>query len=191
MFEELEKQLQKQIRLSPEAFDLVRRHFVPKKIRKKQFLLHQGDICSQLAFVEKGTLFSYSTTEKGATNVVQFAFEGWWMADLYSFFTREPSKLTIEALEHCELLILRNDNFQPLLDEVPAMESYFRILYQNAYVALQRRIEATIGLSAEERYKRLLDEDAHLLLRVPQHLIASFLGVTPETLSRIRKQIGS
>lgn len=191
MFQELEKQLKSQIAISTQDFDNIKRHFVPKKIRKKQSLLHHGDHCNQLAFVEKGALFSYSTTEKGATNVVQFAFEGWWMADLYSFFTQEPSQLTIEAMEDSELLILRAENFQPLLDDVPAMESYFRILYQNAYVALQRRIEATIGLSAEDRYKRFLEEDGQLMLRVPQHLIASFLGVTPETLSRIRRQIVS
>lgn len=189
MFTELEKQLKKQGAIGPDDLEKVKRHFVPKKIRKKQFLLEQGDVCTRLAFVEKGGLFSYSTTEKGTTNVVQFAFEGWWMADLYSFLTHQPSKLTIEALEESELLILRADNFQPLLADVPSMESYFRILYQNAYVALQRRVEATIGLSAEERYKRFMEEDAHLLLRVPQHLIASFLGVTPETLSRIRKQV--
>lgn len=187
MFTELERQLEKHVTINAADFEIVKRHFVPKKIRRKQFLLDQGEICTSLAFVEKGALFSYSTTEKGTTNVVQFAFEAWWMADLYSFFTEEPSQLTIEALEDSELLILRADNFQSLLSEVPSLESYFRILYQNAYVALQRRIEATIGLSAEDRYKRLMAEDPHLLLRVPQHLIASFLGVTPETLSRIRR----
>lgn len=191
MFTELEKQLKKQITISSQDFENVKRHFVPKKVRKKQYLLDPGERSNQLAFVEKGALFSYSTTEKGASNVVQFAFEGWWMADLYSFFTQEPSQLTIEAMEESELLILRAENFQPLLDDVPAMESYFRILYQNAYVALQRRIEATIGLSAEDRYKRFLEEDGQLMLRVPQHLIASFLGVTPETLSRIRRQVVS
>lgn len=189
MFTELEQQIKKHVTLGPGDFDKIKRHFVPKKIRKKQYLLEHGEVCNRLAFVEKGALFSYSTSEKGNTNVVQFAFESWWMADLYSFFTEEPSQLTIEALEESELFILRSDNFQPLLDDVPAMETYFRVLYQNAYVALQRRIEATIGLSAEERYKRFMEEDGRLLLRVPQHLIASFLGVTPETLSRIRRQI--
>lgn len=189
MFTVLEKEIKKHVTVSPEDFEKVKRHFVPKKVRKKQFLLEPGEIASQLAFVEKGALYSYSISEKGSVNVVQFAFEAWWMADLYSFFTQEPSKLMIEALEDSELLVLRADNFQPLLHDAPALESYFRILYQNAYVALQRRIEATIGLSAEERYKHFADEEKHILQRVPQHLIASFLGVTPETLSRIRRQI--
>ncbi len=189
MFSELKKNLGQQISLTDDEFERVRRYFVPKKLRRRQFLLELGDVCTRMAFVSKGALFSYSTTEKGSINVVQFAFESWWMADLYSFFTQEPSKLTIEALEDCELLLLKADRLEPLLAEVPAVESYLRILYQNAYVALQRRMEETIGLTAEQRYTRFLERDGQLLLRVPQHLIASYLGVTPETLSRIRKQV--
>lgn len=189
MFSELEKNLGQHIVLTADEFDRVKRHFVPKKLRRKQFLLEQGDVCTRMAFVTKGALISYSTSEKGSINVVQFAFESWWMADLYSFFTQEPSKLNIEALEDCELLLLKTDQLEPLLAEVPAVESYLRILYQNAYVALQRRVEETIGLTAEQRYIRFMERDGHLLLRVPQHLIASYLGVTPETLSRIRKQV--
>lgn len=189
MFAELENNLKKYIPISPEDFERVKRHFVPKKLRRRQFLLEAGDNCTRMAFVEKGALYSYSTTEKGSVNVVQFAFESWWMSDLYSFFTQEPSKLTIEALEDAELLILKADRLQPLLAEVPVMETYLRILYQNAYVAMQRRIEETIGLTAEQRYLRFMERDAHLLLRVPQHLVASYIGVTPETLSRIRKQV--
>lgn len=188
MYRELENNLTQYVALGVDDFERVKRHFVPKKLRKKHWLLEQGEVCTRLAFVERGALYSYSTTEKGATNVVQFAFESYWMADLYSFFTQEPSKLTIEALEDTELLLLKTDRLEPLLKEVPLMDSYFRILYQNAYVALQRRMEETIGLTAEQRYLRFMDRDKHLLLRVPQHLIASYLGITPETLSRIRRQ---
>ena len=189
MFSELEKNFRQQIALTDDEFDRVTRHFVPKKLRRRQLLLEPGDVCTRMAFVTKGALYAYSTTEKGSINVVQFAFESWWMADLYSFFTQEPTKLTIEALEDCQLLLLKTDRLEPLMAEVPAVESYLRILYQNAYVALQRRMEETIGLTAEQRYTRFMERDGHLLLRVPQHLIASFLGITPETLSRIRKQL--
>lgn len=189
MFSELEKNLRQHITLTTDEFDRVKRYFVPKKLRRKQFMLEASDVCTRMAFVSKGALFSYSTSEKGSVNVVQFAFESWWMADLYSFFTEEPSKLNIEALEDSELLLLKADRLQPLLADVPAMETYLRILYQNAYVALQRRLEETIGLTAEQRYLRFMERDGRLLLRVPQHMIASYLGVTPETLSRIRKQV--
>lgn len=189
MFSELEKQVKKQISISPDELDILKRYFVPKKVRKKQLLLEAGDICTRMAFVEKGALFSYSSNEKGSISVIQFAFEGWWMSDLYSFLTQEPSKLSIEAMEDCELLLLKADSLEELLSEVPIFDSYLRILYQNAYVALQRRIEETIGLTADQRYNSFINNQAHILLRVPQHLIASYLGVTPETLSRIRKQV--
>ena len=189
MFSELERNFRQQIAITADEFNRVKRHFIPKKLRRKQFLLEQGDVCTRMAFVSKGALFSYGITEKGSANVVQFAFESWWMADLYSFFTQEPSKLAIEALEDCELLLLKADSLEPLLADVPAVDSYLRVLYQNAYVALQRRMEETIGQTAEQRYLRFMERDGHLLLRVPQHLVASYLGITPETLSRIRKQV--
>ena len=171
--------------------EICQRFFVSGSLKKKQFLLREGEVCNRLAFVEKGALFSYSTTAKGAQNVIQFAFEGWWIADLYSFFTQEPSKLTIEALEDSELYLIDRHNHQQLLATLPKYETYTRLLYQNAYIALQRRLESTIGLSAEEKYRRLLEQYPELLHRMPLQLIASYLGVTPETLSRIRKQIAS
>lgn len=188
MFTELEKNLSARIDISAEDLEKTKRFFTPKKLRKKQFLLEEYDICTRLAFVEKGALFSYSTKENGIVNVVQFAFEGWWMSDLYSFLTGDPSKLFIEALEDCELLILKKDSMESLLAEVPVFESYMRLLFQNAYVALQRRVEETIGLTAEQKYQNFMSRHARLMLRVPQHLIASYLGITPETLSRIRRQ---
>ena len=122
---------------------------------------------------------------------MQFAFEGFWISDLYSFFTREESKLNIEALEECELLLLDQEQHDYLLKNVRQYETYVRILYQNAYVALQQRLEGTIGLTAEEKYSHLVDQYSTIVNRVPQHLIASYLGITPETLSRIRKQMAS
>lgn len=189
MFTELEKQLKLHIDLSPEDFETIKRYFVPKKLRKKQLLLDAGDISTRMAFVEKGALYSYSSSENGSTSVVQFAFEGWWMSDLYSFLTREPSKLSIEALEDSEILLLKADALDELIKKAPVFDSYLRILYQNAYISLQHRIERTISQNAEQRYLSFMQDRKDILLRVPQHLIASFLGITPETLSRIRKKI--
>src|SRR5919202_467086 len=189
MFEVLFKSITEKMSLSEEKLQLCKSYFTPRKLRKKQYLLQEGDVCNRLAFVEKGALNSYSIDAKGVQHVIQFAFEGWWIADLYSFFTREPSKLNIEALDESELLLLDREQHQKLLREIPRYETYTRILYQNAYVALQQRIEGTLGLSADEKYARLLEQYPSILNRVPLHLIASYLGVTPETLSRIRKQI--
>lgn len=191
MFQGLESHVRRYIDLSEEDFELFSKQFTPKKIRKKQLLLEQGEICGRIAFIEKGAMYSYSIDEKGNLRLVQFAFEGWWIADLYSFFTHEPSKLCIEALEDTEVLLLPRERHEQFLKTMPWYEKYTRILYQNAYVAMQRRIEETTGLTAEEKFLRFMEHYSHWLLRVPQHLIASYLGVTPETLSRIRKNLSS
>lgn len=189
MFEQLIKSIQEKVPATDDELQLCKHYFTPKKLRKKQFLLQEGDVCNRMAFVEKGALYSYSTDAKGTQRVIQFAFEGWWISDLYSFFTKEPSSLSIEALEDCELLLLDHEQHESLLKNVRQYETYTRIVLQNAYVALQRRIEGTIGLPAEEKYSRLLGQYSTILNRVPQHLVASYLGVSPETLSRIRKQM--
>ncbi|MFT3846567.1 MAG: Crp/Fnr family transcriptional regulator [Lacibacter sp.] len=189
MFEQLIKSIQDKVPATEGELQLCKHYFTPKKIRKKQFLLQEGDVCNKMAFVEKGSLYSYSTDVKGTQRVIQFAFEGWWISDLYSFFTKEPSSLHIEALEDSELLLLDHEQHEYLLKNVPQYETYTRMILQNAYVALQRRIEGTIGLTAEEKYSRFLSQYPTCLNRVPQHLIASYLGITPETLSRIRKQM--
>lgn len=189
MYERLLKSIAEKVSVPQEELQLCKSFFTPKKLRRRQYLLQEGDVCNRVAFVEKGALYSYSIDAKGIQHIIQFAFEGWWIADLYSFLTKEPSKLNIEALEESELLLLDREQHQQLLKTVPQYETYTRILYQNAYVALQRRIEGTLGLSAEEKYLHLLKQHPSILNRVPLHLIASYLGVTPETLSRIRKQM--
>ncbi|MDR3712961.1 MAG: cyclic nucleotide-binding domain-containing protein [Puia sp.] len=189
MYELLLHKISETVPLTEDDREIIKRHFTPKKLKKKQFLLQEGDVANRLAFVEKGALYSYSTDSKGARHIIQFAFEGWWISDLYSYFTKEPSKLAIEVLEECELLLMDYGQQQALLKSCPAFETYTRTLYQNAYIALQGRIENTIGLSTEEKYARLAEQYPMIPNRVPLHLIASYLGVTPETLSRIRKQI--
>jgi CRP-like cAMP-binding protein len=189
MFTQLHKTLVAKISVTDAEFTIVKAFFKPKKLRKRQYLLQEGDVCNRLAFVEKGSLYSYSVDNKGIQHVIQFAFDGWWIADLYSYLTGEKSLYNIEALEDCELLVLDQDDEKELVRQFPRYEVYTKTLYQNAYVALQRRLQATLGLTAEEKYSRLMDSYASLAEKVPQHLIASYLGITPETLSRIRKQL--
>jgi CRP-like cAMP-binding protein len=189
MFTQLHKTLVAKISVTDAEFTIVKAFFKPKKLRKRQYLLQEGDVCNRLAFVEKGSLYSYSVDNKGIQHVIQFAFDGWWIADLYSYLTGEKSLYNIQALEDCELLVLDQDDEKELVRQFPRYEVYTKTLYQNAYVALQRRLQATLGLTAEEKYSRLMDNYASLAEKVPQHLIASYLGITPETLSRIRKQL--
>jgi CRP-like cAMP-binding protein len=189
MYEVLLKSLCNKVPFSEEDLQICKSYFVPRKVRRRQYLLQEGDVCSKALFIEKGSFYSYTVDDKGIQHVVQFGFKGWWIADLYSLLTKEPSKLNIEALEDSEVLLMDWQDHYKLYNEAPKFESYMRILYQDAYVALQRRIESTIGLSAEEKYQRLLNQYHSFINKVPLHLIASYLGVSPETLSRIRKQM--
>lgn len=191
MFEFLYKKINETITINEEEFEFAKTLFIPKKLRKKRFLLQEGDPCKYTIFVEKGLLRSYTIDEKGSEHILQFAMQGWWSADLYSFLTGEPSEYNIEALEESELLLITKPSWDILLKEVPAFERYFRILIQNNLIVTQRRLMGTFSTTAEERYHKLLQDFPDISQRVPQHMIASYIGITRETLSRIRNQIAS
>ena len=189
MFEVLFKTINQKVTLTEEEQEACKAFFTPKRLRKKQYLLQQDDVCKYTAFVEKGILRSYTVDDKGSEHIVQFALEGWWISDMYSFLTGEPSTYSIDVLEDAELLLLSRSSNEELLQTVPKMERYFRILSQNALIAMQRRITGSLSQTAEEKYNQMLNAYPHIIQSVPQHMIASYLGITPETLSRIRKQI--
>jgi CRP-like cAMP-binding protein len=191
MYELLEEKIKEKVSLTEEEFEFCKTLFIPKKIRKKQYLLQAGDVCKYTAFVEKGILRSYTVDDKGNEHILQFALEGWWIADMYSFLTGEPSTYDIDALEDTEVLLLTREANEKLYEKVPKFERYFRILIQNSMVAMQRRLSGTLSLSAEGKYLKLTETYPDIIQRVPQHLVASYLGITPETLSRIRKQLAS
>jgi CRP-like cAMP-binding protein len=191
MFELLLEKIREHVVITDEEFDFCKTLFIPKKLRKRQYLLQEGDVNKYTSFVEKGMLRTYSVDEKGNEPILQFSFEGWWVADLYSFLTNEPSKYNIEALEDCELLLITKPSWDTMLDKIPALERYFRILIQNSLIATQQRLMGSISETAQEKYIKLIDNFPGCLHRVPQHMIASYLGITPETLSRIRGQMAT
>lgn len=191
MFELLLHKIKEKIQLTAEEEQLLSSFFVPKKLRKKQYLLQEGDICKHVAFVNSGILRSFTVNEKGNEYIMQFAFEGWWISDQFSFISGEPSLVYIEALEPTEILLLSKDSREEMFNRLPKIERYFRILLENHLVSLQRRLMHSISYPAEIRYRQLLEIRPDIAQKVPQHMIASYLGITPETLSRIRKQIAS
>jgi CRP-like cAMP-binding protein len=191
MYELFFKSLTTKINLTEEEKELFKGYLAPKKLRKRQYLLQEGDVCKHAAFVEKGALRAFTIDDKGAEHIVQFAVEGWTIADLYSFITGEPATYNIEALEDAELLLISTTAQEELIKQIPQYEHYLRLQMQGAYIALQRRIAAMITMTTEERYKALIKTYPDIVQRVPQHMIASYLGLTPETLSRTRRQMSS
>lgn len=189
MYELFFKNINERISLTESEQELFTSYLKPKKLRKRQFLLQEGDVCKHSAFVEKGMLRSYSVDEKGNERILQFAPEGWHIADLYSFITGEPSSLNIEALEDSELVLISNTSIVELRKTIPKFLEFSFIQMQNAYVALQRRLFDMVNLSTEEKYTKLLEKYPDIVQRVPQHMIASYLGLTAETLSRVRKNM--
>lgn len=189
MYEVFFKKVNEKVTLTREEEDICKTFLVPKKVRKRQYILQEGEICKYSSFVEKGTLRSYTIDDKGHEHIIQFAIEGWWISDMYSFLTGEPSVYNIDVLEDAELLLLSRSSEEELLQKVPKFERYMRLLVQGAYIAMQRRVVLSLSQTAEEKYTKLTNTYPDIIQRVPQHMIASYLGVTPETLSRIRKQI--
>lgn len=189
MFELLHQKLAEKISLTEEEFNYCKSLFKPKKLRKRQYFLQEGDVCKYQAFIEKGILRSYTIDEKGSEHILQFATEGWWMADLSSYVTGESSLFNIQTIEASELLLISKPSWDELMLSIPKFEHYFRILIQNHLVATQKRLLESFSETAEEKYLRFLQQFPGCEQRVPLHMIASYLGIKRETLSRLRKQI--
>jgi CRP-like cAMP-binding protein len=189
MYEVFFQSITQKVPFSKDELELIKNYLTPKKLRKKQYLLQEGDVCKFTAFVERGTLRSYTIDEKGAERIMQFALEGWTISDLYSFLTGEAATYNIDALEDAELVLISKSAHEALLKELPKYETYIRLQVTGAYIAMQRRLTSIISLPLEERYASFVAQYPDIVQRVPQHMIASYMGLTPETLSRVRKKM--
>ena len=191
MYERYFQHFNKKVPLTEDEQEFIKNYLTVKKLRRRQYLLQEGEICKCVAFVEKGALRIYRVNEDGSEHIVAFALDGAFMTDLYSFLTNEPSAYNIDAIEDSELVLITRS----ASDELRRVSSkYQEFIFQEtseAYIQLARRITSTISVGLEERYKELINNYPDIIHRVPQHMIASYMGLTPETLSRIRKRIST
>lgn len=161
-----------------------------KKVKRKQTLLSEGEKNRYLNFVISGCFRLFRIDKNGMEHVVQFAIKEWWISDAYSFLRGKPAKFLIDAQEDGEILRLSKENLDKLYERVPKFERFFRILAENTYLAYQQRTLNNIGHSAKERYLLFKEKYPKFVYRIPQNQIASFLGISPEFLSKIKKNLG-
>jgi CRP-like cAMP-binding protein len=159
-----------------------------KKLKKRQFLLQEGDVWKYHAFITKGCLRTYTVDDKGNEHNIYFAVENWWTGDRESLASGLPSIFNIDALEDCEIILINKASFEKLCTDIRVFNEMVNLILQKSFLVAQGRIHSFISLTAEEKYIRFLTKYPHLPMRVPQGMIASYLGITAETLSRIRKQ---
>lgn len=169
----------------------VNRLFTPRTYKRRALLLNEGDISSHYTFVVSGCFRMYAVDEKGKEHNLQFATENEWIMDFQSFYERKPSKLYIEAVESSEVLQITNEDLLYLYTHYHKFDRNFRIIIERKFIGFQNRILETISVSSEERYENFMKQYPDLIQRLPNTQIASYLGITPEFLSKIRKQIGS
>lgn len=172
-------------------FELIQTVFTPKHLKKGEFLLREGEVAKYGAFVAKGCLRSYVIDNKGKEHIVQFAPENWWLTDLQSMINHVPTLYFMDAIEPTDVLLIDAPGHQELLATIPGYQAAFQTGRQNHAAAKDHRIIASLTATAEERYQNFLHTYPSIAQRVPQRMLASYLGISPETLSRIRKRWAS
>lgn len=177
----------KSITLTDDEAEIVGGCFTIVKLKKKEILLYEGDLSSHMRFISDGCLRSYYMDEDTKEHIIQFGIEDWWINDLYSYLTNTPSKQFVQAIENSVVLQIHKDKLNDLYNNVPAVERFFRFKFEKAYVSLQERTINALSKTAEEHYLDFRTKHRDIEQRVPQYMVASYLGITPEFLSKLRK----
>jgi CRP-like cAMP-binding protein len=186
MFDAIVTHIKKHINLSREEVDLLLSSIQIRELKKKEHLLEAGQICNENYFVADGCLRMYLMTDKGTEQVIQFAIENWWLTDYVSFKGECPSGFYIQAVEKTKVLSFTKKAQNELFEKIPQLERYFRIVLEKAYSAQLTRIHYIFNLSGEQQYHLMNSRHPEFVQRVPQYMLASFLGITPEFLSKLR-----
>lgn len=185
----LHQNIAKHVALSDRETEQFCNLFKPQSIKKKQFILQEGDTCTFEAFVTKGLFRVYHLDQNGFEQVLYFAMEDWWITDIDSFTNQRPSQLFIEALEDSEILLISKQDKDLAYENIPAIEKLFRIMTQKTHVALQRRMIDYLGKTADQRYIDFSEKYSSLAQRLSNIQIAAYLGISHEFLSKIRKKL--
>lgn len=189
MFDSINEYVRRYGAFQPEELAYFNSILQYRQIPKKTLLLKEGEVCNFESYINKGCIRNYYIDEQGNEVTLQFAIEGWWVSDIASFHEHKPSLMFIETLEECEVLTLTPESKEQLLEHIPRFERMFRLVVQRNLSRLQERLYKTIATSATEKYLDFLERYPSIPQRVPQHYIASYLGFTPEFLSKIRTRL--
>ena len=185
LFEYIERK--SSVKLSADERDLIIAKLKPKKLRKRQYFLQEGDVCKYMGFIVKGATRMFAVDDRGHEHILHFGLEDWWVGDYESFYLLTPSKYFVEALEDVDMILVTNEQLQEFSCTIPAIAGMLESLNRGGTIANNKRMHAAISFTAEERYEDLVRTYPHFFQRFPQNMIASYLGISPETLSRIRK----
>lgn len=191
MFAIFKKYISEKAELSEEEWAFIEPLCVIKKMRKQQYLLQEGNVWQYHAFVCEGLLRRYSVDNKGIEHILQFCTENWWAGDRVSLMNGTPSRYNIDAVENSVVLLIQKESFELICEKIPAFNQLINTILQRSLNAAQERIHVAISLSAEEKYLDFLNTFPNLANRVPRYMLASFLGITPETLSRVRNSVAN
>lgn len=181
--------IQQYIKLSEKERDVLLQHLKHRKYLKHQFIVQQGDVCRYESFIVKGAVKTFFVDQQGQEHIVMFGIENWWVADLGSFINQTPADFNLQCLEDTEVIQFSHESLEELYRLIPRLERFFRIIIQKAFVASQNRIVRNLSLPAKERYLLFRDQYPEIEQRAPQYMIASYLGITKEFLSKIRNQL--
>ncbi len=188
-YDKLFQNISNRVQLSQDEQEIIRSVFHPRKFKKGQYLVSAGAVCHHQIYVTEGLVYAYFIDLGGHEHVIQLAQEDWWIGDLESYVTQKPGRLFVRALEDGATLEAHYEAIQKLYNEVPKFERFHRILTQNGYVAFQRRVLQNLSLNAEDRYMAFREKYPKLESRIPQKVVASYLGMSAEFLSRLKKRI--
>lgn len=189
MFAVFKKYISEKITISDEDWIWIESLCTIKKLRKQQYLLQEGDVWRYHAFVCAGCMRRYSVDDKGLEHIIQFNTENWWTGDRISLMDGTPSKYNIDAIENSVVLLIAGEDFDLICKKIPVFNDLINNILQRSLNASQERIHAAISLTAEEKYLNFLKSFPNLSNRIPRYMLASYLGITPETLSRIRNVV--